>query len=289
MNARQNQTTKLKNGRTLGFAEYGDVNGTPVFHFNGSCGSRLEHPPELSILTEAGIQLICTDRPGHGLSSPQPDRRVIDWPEDVIQLANHLGIEKFYLLGWSAGGPYAHACAYKYPERIIAYAIVSGLAPPDRPKPYSGLPFSYKLLLFIMRRFPKLNYFFRKQMAGAIQGDVESVGAKLAGGIPKEDQLLLQDKQCMEMFVKDVQEGFKQGWNGPAEDDITINSPWGFSMEEITIPSYVWQGTLDSNVPLLQGKYQHKVLKNSKLIIVENQAHLFLLAMWKEVLLKLVR
>ena len=43
---RTNQTITLKNGRTLGYAEYGDPEGKPVFHFHGSSGSRLEHPPD---------------------------------------------------------------------------------------------------------------------------------------------------------------------------------------------------------------------------------------------------
>jgi hypothetical protein len=67
------QTLKMKDGRTLGFAEYGDLKGKSVFHFNGSGGSRLEHPVDKSILTQLGIRYISTDRPGHGISTPQPD------------------------------------------------------------------------------------------------------------------------------------------------------------------------------------------------------------------------
>ena len=124
----------------MGFAVYGDASGRAVFHFNGSGGSRLEHPADLSILTGLGIRYISTDRPGHGISDPQPDRRLLDWPDDVEQLADHLGISTFHVIGWSAGGPHALACAYKLPNRISAGALISGLAPPNRPNPYEGLP-----------------------------------------------------------------------------------------------------------------------------------------------------
>ena len=90
-----NQTIQLKDGRKLGYAEYGDRAGKAVFYFNGSGGSRLERPADESILTELGIRLISTDRPGHGLSDLQPYRKLLDWPDDVIQLADRLGIEKF--------------------------------------------------------------------------------------------------------------------------------------------------------------------------------------------------
>ena len=96
-----NQTLKLKDSRTLGFAEYGDPNGKPVFHFNGSGGSRLEHPANQTILTELAIRYISTDRPGHGNSTPKPDRELLDWPDDVASLAKYLGIDKFYVLKYN--------------------------------------------------------------------------------------------------------------------------------------------------------------------------------------------
>jgi pimeloyl-ACP methyl ester carboxylesterase len=151
---RVNQTIVLKDERRLGFAEYGDASGNAVFHFNGSGGSRLEHPSDLSILTDLGIRYVSTDRPGHGISDPQPDRRLLDWPDDVEQLADHLGISTFHVIGWSAGGPHALACAYKLPDRISAGALISGLAPPDRPNPYEGLPLMLKTLMIIARRLP---------------------------------------------------------------------------------------------------------------------------------------
>ena len=89
------QTITLRDGRTLGFAEYGDPVGKAVFHFNGSGGSRLEYPMDKSILTDLGIRFIATDQPGHGLSDPL-------------------------------------ACAFKL-QRVLAGAIISGLAPPDVP------------------------------------------------------------------------------------------------------------------------------------------------------------
>ncbi len=96
------QTITLKDGRKLGFAEWGDADGKPVFHFNGACGSRMERPADESVL--AGVHYISTDRPGHGLSDFQPGRKLLDWPDDVTQLADYLGIDKFYALGYSRAG-----------------------------------------------------------------------------------------------------------------------------------------------------------------------------------------
>jgi pimeloyl-ACP methyl ester carboxylesterase len=149
-----NQTITLKDGRKLGFAEYGDPAGKIVFHFHGRAGSRLERPADEAILTNLGLKLVSTDRPGHGLSDPHPNHELLDWPDDISWLADHLGLDKFYVRGWSAGGPHALACAYKLADQVLAGAIVSGLAPPDRPHPYEGLPFTNRILMFVFGGCP---------------------------------------------------------------------------------------------------------------------------------------
>jgi len=282
------QTIKLKDGRSLGFAEYGDLGGKTVFHFNGSGGSRLERPADTSILTDLGVRFISTDRPGHGLSDPQPDRKLLDWPDDIAQLADHLGIEKFYVMGWSAGGPHALACAYKMPQRVMAGAIISGLAPADRPNPYEGLPLPNRLLMFLGRKTPRLVYLFRRLARRLVMGNPEEVGAKLAKSFPPVDRAIALKSDNERILVADIQEGYLQGWQGPAQDDIIINGPWGFRLEDIKCRIDIWQGEIDKNVPLNQGLYQHEKIANSQLTVLEDQAHLYLLDCWREVLTGLV-
>jgi pimeloyl-ACP methyl ester carboxylesterase len=283
-----NQTITLKDGRVLGFAQYGDRQGKVVIHFNGSGGSRLEHPADETILTDLGIHFVSTDRAGHGISDPQPDRKLLDWPEDISQLADHLGTHKFYVMGWSAGGPHALACAYALPERVLAGAIISGLAPPDRPHPYEGLPTPNKALMIIARSFPSLVYPFRRIARGTIMGEPAEAGEKLAASFPPEDRHLIDETNSGELLVRDIQEGYRQGWAGPAQDDIIINSPWGFDIQDIQQRIDVWQGELDKNVPLNQGLYQHEHLPNSRLHVMQGQAHVYLLAEWPQVLQALV-
>jgi len=288
MTDKSNQTLTLKDGRKLGYAEYGDPQGKAVFHFNGSGGSRLEHPTDQSILSDLGVRLISTDRPGHGISDPQPDRQLLDWPNDISQLADHLGIDTFYVEGWSAGGSHALACAYQLPERVLAGALISGLAPPDRPDPYEGLPFQNRMLMIIARRIPSFVYLFRRLMYPMIKGDPEKAGKTLAASFPPEDQQIAKKPVNQNMLVADIQEGYRQGWHGPAQDDILINSPWGFRLEEITVRIDIWQGEVDKNVPVNQGQYQHEKIPDSRLTVLPGQAHLYLLERWGEILAQLL-
>lgn len=284
-----NQILDLKDGRKLGFAEYGVPDGKPVFHFNGSGGSRLERPPDLNILTELGIRYISTDRPGHGNSSLKQDRELLDWPNDVAAIADHLGIDKFHVLGWSAGGPHALACAYRMPERVISGAIASGLAPANRPNPYAGYKGFMKALMILGRRFPSLVYIFRKIAAKQINNPSGDIGDKFVNSLPKVDQIPFENQEVKAMLIADIKEGYKQGGDGPARDDIIINTPWKFEIMNIQTRFDIWQGDIDENVPVNQGKYQAELLPNNSFYLMENKGHMFLLEKWKDVLIQLIR
>lgn len=284
-----NQILKLEDGRELAFAEYGDPLGKPVFHFNGSGGSRLEHPADLTILSKLGIRYISTDRPGHGNSSFQVDRELLDWPNDVAAIADYLGIQKFYVLGWSAGGSHALACAYKMSERVIAGSLVSALAPPNRPNPYEGYKGLLKALMIFGRKYPKLVYWFRKIAAKQINNAAGNAGDKFVKSLPKVDQVPFENNNIKDMLIADIKEGYKQGGDGPARDDIIINNDWGFDIKDIKTRFDIWQGDADKNVPLNQGKYQAGLLKNSELHLMKGKGHMFLLQEWEQILIELIK
>jgi pimeloyl-ACP methyl ester carboxylesterase len=126
------QTVVLRDGRRLGFAEWGDRTGTPVFFFHGMPSSRLNGHADPSVLDRRHVRRIAIDRPGMGLSDFQPERKLLGWPDDVVELADRLGLDRFGVVGNSAGGPYAAACAYKIPARLTHVGIVSGVAPFER-------------------------------------------------------------------------------------------------------------------------------------------------------------
>ncbi len=124
----------LSDGRTLGFDEFGDPEGSPVLFFHGFGSSRVVRHPDDEIATELGARVIAVDRPGIGISTRQPNRRVTDWPRDVVELLDRLGIERCSIVAWSGGGPYALACGWQTPERVQVIGLISA------PAPLSGVP-----------------------------------------------------------------------------------------------------------------------------------------------------
>jgi pimeloyl-ACP methyl ester carboxylesterase len=280
-------TMVLRDGRILGFADYGDPTGNPIFFFHAAGSSRLHHPRE-SILWDLGIRFIATDRPGHGLSDPQPGRTLLDWPDDVRQLADHLDIDRFSVAGWSSGGPYALACAHNLPTRVEAGAVIAGLAPPERPHPYRDLPFANQVLMFGARRCRPLVSLLRQLGYAMIRDDNKRQGSGIISTFPPVDRDLLQAPEDREQFVQDIREGYRQGWQGPAHDDRLINRPWGFRLTDISVRIDIWQGERDRNVPPHQAHYQHDRIPHSRLTLWPDLGHLGLLTRWREVLASLV-
>jgi pimeloyl-ACP methyl ester carboxylesterase len=73
----------LKDGRKLGFAEYGKTNGFPIIYFHGSQSSRLEIHYDLSFAFENNLRIITIDRPGNGISDFNPNGTILEFARDT--------------------------------------------------------------------------------------------------------------------------------------------------------------------------------------------------------------
>ena len=122
-------TIRLHDGRALGYAEVGKSDGFPIFYFHGHDSSRLEVVLWTELAITLGVRLIALDRPGIGRSDLKAGYRLLDWPDDVVEVANQLGIERFAVAAVSGGGAYGLACAYKIPHRLTACGLICSIAP----------------------------------------------------------------------------------------------------------------------------------------------------------------
>ena len=284
----QNKTLNLKDGRKLGYSVYGVPGGKVVFYFHGSGSSRLEHPFPDDILIRLNICFICMDRPGNGLSDFQPNRRLLDCPIDLVQLADYLRTEQFYVIGHSAGGPHTLACAHQIPERVKAGAIISSVAPMSRPNAFQGMPVLNQILAKSSRSFPILVYFIRWMTRKMVMGDFEKASKQLMSSIPESDKVILYNSGNIEHFVRSIQEGFRTGSKGVAQDDILVNKEWGFDLTGITPRIEVWHGEADVNVPFGAGKYLAESIPNARATFLEGEGHFFILKYWERILSELV-
>lgn len=263
--AATDKTQKLRDGRILGYTEYGIPDGRPLFHFHGHPGSRFEARFLAEQAAQAGIRLIGVDRPGMGLSSFKAGRRLLDWPDDVVELADTLGIDRFSVVGFSGGGPYAVACAYKIPGRLSACGIVSGAGHTGRFLSFLSqwLPW---LLLPIARRFFQDEEQARKALTRAARSWVEP------------DKQALSLPGVSEIMAASLVEALRQGARGAAYDGALLGRPWRFELEDIAFSTItLWHGELDKEVPVAMGRAVAERLAHCKATYYPGEGHLSLI------------
>ena len=151
-NEQSSKKFSLADGRTVAVAEYGTREGTPVFFCHGWPSSRTMAELTDAAARELNLRIISPDRPGIRDSSLHPERKLLDWPPLLAELADQMGIGEFRILGISGGAPYAFAAAWAMPERVRAIAVVSGAPPLADLVDRGGLLPLYRWLLFFYPR-----------------------------------------------------------------------------------------------------------------------------------------
>jgi pimeloyl-ACP methyl ester carboxylesterase len=278
----------LRDGRTLAYSEYGDPRGKPVLFFHGAPGSRFFRPPD-EITTQLGVRLICVDRPGYGESTFQPARCILDWPEDISQLADALGMDKFAVSGHSGGGPYTLACAFALPERVCAAALLSGAGPANTPDVKCGMSPRNKLGLTIGRFIPwplwrTLIWVFYHRRKDDPAEDMD----RGSGHRPQADEEQVRRPEVRDVCIRSEVEAFRPGLRGLAWDTRMLTRRWGFRLEDIHVPVYLWHGTADDMTTIAMARYVASKIPGCRTTICENEAHLLLFPHWEEILTQLI-
>ncbi len=273
---KENQQIELSDGRKLGYAEYGDLNGKPIFYFHGYYGSRLEAKMLAYKAKEHGVRLISVDRPGMGLSNFQPKRMLLDWPNDILELADHLYLKRFVVAGVSGGGPYAAVCAFKIPDRLLCCGIISGMGPIEMTT--KGMKRSNRILFFLIRRIPFIFSLLMKREMKEFNNPEKAKKTieKAIKSLPEPDQIVMKEPNFLELFIEESKEAFRQGREGSVHEGRIYVKPWGFNPTNITpqLPVHLWHGELDVNVPISMGQRMSELIPNCTPKFYPNEAHL---------------
>ena len=280
-----NKAISLRDGRTLGYAEYGDPNGKPVFFFHGLPGSRLQRHPDESIATGLGARIITIDRPGYGLSDFQQARTLLDWPDDVSQLADSLRIDQFAAIGLSGGGPYLLSCAYKMPERITTATIISGMGPIDDKDALQSMLPAARLGLGIA---PKIPWGFVRIALDPVARLISRnpLGAKkmLPSSAPETDKKSFARSDIQEVDRQDLSEAYRRGAQGVLWEAVLLATPWGFRLQEIEKKIFLWHGEEDTTVPPQMGRYVARILSDCRSTFYPDEGHTLIYNYWREIL-----
>lgn len=264
---------RLRDGRHLGFAAFGDPAGRPVFWFHGTPGARLQIPPDTPRLArERGFRVIGVDRPGIGNSTPHKRRTFQSFARDVSELADHLALRRYACVGLSGGGPYVLAAAHDHPDRVVAGFSLGGIGPTNGEH---GAP-GYEVLHHLMRLVRASETPLGHALSLAVQPlrPMFSPAFELYVRFgPQEDRPVFERPEMKQMFAEDIVGGTHQGLRAFVSDVALFSRPWPFSPRDIRVPIRFFHGDADTIVPLSHSEHLARLVPDSRLEVMAGLGH----------------
>jgi pimeloyl-ACP methyl ester carboxylesterase len=253
------RTLTLSDGRTLGYAEWGDPAGSPIVSIHGTPGCRLNRHPDNNKIAATGARLITYDRPGYGASDRHRGRTINDCVADVAALVDALGIARFAVTGGSGGGPHCLAVAAAVPDRVTRAACIVGVAPYDVMGEdwYDGMdPENVKEFGWALEGEDKLHLELAREAAELLTRLADDP-ANILGNfdIPDEDRAILARPDIAAVMTEALTECVRNGVWGWVDDSLATTVPWGFDVGTIRVPTAVWWGSKDVLVPPKHGEW----------------------------------
>lgn len=263
---------RLADERSLCYAEFGTADGKPVLYFHGLPASRLEARLTHAAACRLGIRILAPDRPGFGRSDFQPGRVLADWPQDVAQLADALGLERFAVLGVSGGGPYAVACACRLPQRLTAVGLVAPLGPVALPGLDNVMKGPARFSFHLARHWPRLAHLLYAELLGRLLRR-QPLLALLLLQVATPDRPVIQGAETRQILRRSIQEAFRHGGQGAVTELRLLASDWGLDLRRITTAVHLWHGERDRTVPVIMGRHLAAVIPQCQARFLPEEGH----------------
>lgn len=244
------QVISLPDGRQLGYSIIG--RGKPVVYFHGTASSRLEVFLLKELANTEKLQIIGIDRPGYGLSTFKARKNLQDFNDDVNFLTQHLGIERFGVLGWSGGGAFALAYLSFFPELTTRTVIIGAPSLPFDGSTAHNMP----LARYVMK-LPFLGLLAMKRLKHQVLGanaDIPAFlqskqGKQVLNACSRSDLTFFSNPSWMTSMYQSMAEAFRQGDSGVKailEEHKIFMKPWDLPFSRIPAGKlWIWHGAED--------------------------------------------
>jgi pimeloyl-ACP methyl ester carboxylesterase len=200
---------------------------------------------------------------------------VADVAADTAAVLAAIGADRCLIAGWSGGGPRALACGARL-GATAAVLVIAGVAPYG----VAGLDWiagmgeenvvEFSAALGGEDQLRPYLLSEREQLKDATAADVVT---SLETLLPEVDRAVLTGEFGEDMAAN-FREAVRIGVEGWLEDDIAFTGPWGFGLEEISVPVMIWQGSADLMVPFSHGQWLASQLPGASVHLEEGEGHL---------------
>jgi pimeloyl-ACP methyl ester carboxylesterase len=260
----------------------GEQGGRPVLFCHGLADSRVSAQLFAPAARELGLRLVAPDRPGIGGTDPRSLRRLADWVDDAALVLDALPAGPTALLGVSAGGPFAAACAARLPGRVGSLTLIAPLGAPGWPT--DGMASGQRLAIQAARRAPAFGGWFLGRLAMLARRSPRLFLRLAASELPDIDRRALAQPAMCEAFLTGYTEAFRRGSWGVAQDLRVLMRPWGFELGSITVPASIHHGVADTTVPPQHARLFAAAIPGAQLQLHPGHGHFSLLGAARQIL-----
>ena len=269
-----------KDNLEIYYRDYGPVGGIPVLLVMGLGGQLTFWPPYMiKRLQDSGYRPIAYDNRDIGFSTRfesnptflsnylkyylnipiKSEYKLDDMANDAVMLIDYLNIKKSHVIGMSMGGMISQILVANYPERFHSYTQIASMV--STPNPTNGP--SFKVIRLLQERAFK-NATKEERINRAVRL-VSTIGMK--GYNYNTEEFKDEVGQSIDRSKDDT--GFIRQMAAILGTRDRIKK-----VNNIKIPTLIIHGDIDPLVKPKNAFHSHKLIPNSKLLMIENMGHL---------------
>jgi pimeloyl-ACP methyl ester carboxylesterase len=172
---------------------------------------------------------------------------------------------------------------------VTAAAVLSGAGPADAARTLKG-----------MRPLNRAGYAFGRWIPWPLwrvfiwlffhngRDDPASVFERGKGSRPPDERDVWYRSEVREIGLASGAEAFRRGTRGHAWETRLLLRPWGFRLEDVRKPVYLWHGTLDRETPVGMAREAARRLPDPRPTLCPDEGHSLLFTHWEEILAQLI-
>lgn len=257
--AAPSQFLQMPDGRTVHLRDEGAKDAPAIILLHGSNADLHTWQPWGEALQNQ-YRVIRFDQIGHGLTGPavDDDYRLASFVDDVGEVADALGLERFVLGGNSMGGWIAMGYALEHPERLNGLLLVDASGAPIQ-RESGGTPIGFRLAAIPGVRDVLKHLIPRSIFARSLAQSVSNQAIVTEAEVDRYWELA------------------RYPGNRDATRKRFATPRVPFSKDEVAMldtPTLVMWGDEDALIPLAAGKWYHETLPRSRFVHYPDIGHM---------------
>jgi pimeloyl-ACP methyl ester carboxylesterase len=275
----------LEDGRKIEVRTAGPEDGEVLLFHHGMPGAGLPFRPWVKSAAARGLRTVMYSRPGYGLSTADPGRKVGDAASDAAAVIDAVGATTFRTIGWSGGGPHALACASALPDRCLATVAVAGFAP----YPANGIDWfagmadeNVEGFGFAVQGEGALAPFLDASARAFATMEPSNLAASLSGLLSEVDKEQVTG-EFAEWLVETLRVGLANGIAGLRDDYLALTSDWCFSLADGR-SVVIWHGVQDRMVPPAHCRWLADHIPGARYRLFDKDGHMSIIGMFNRIL-----